>query len=157
MASRQSHKLKILGSIPRLRNQHRGISLMVKREPSKLTSSVRFRYPAPNNSVCSAVWLAHLLWEQRVVGSNPTTPTIYAGVAQLVEHFLAKEDVESSSLFARSRITRPLLMSCKLRQGFFASANGMGAGLLNQLSEGSNPSRGARLSRCSSMDRTILS
>ena len=26
----------------------------------------------------------------------------YAGIAQLVEHFLAKEDVESSSLFARS-------------------------------------------------------
>ena len=27
----------------------------------------------------------------------------YAGIAQLVEHFLAKEDVESSSLFARSK------------------------------------------------------
>ena len=26
-------------------------------------------------SGCSAVWLAHLLWEQRVVSSNPTTPT----------------------------------------------------------------------------------
>ena len=26
-----------------------------------------------------------------------------AGIAQLVEHFLAKEDVESSSLFARSK------------------------------------------------------
>ena len=29
-------------------------------------------------------------------------PLLFAGVAQLVEHFLAKEDVESSSLFARS-------------------------------------------------------
>ena len=29
-------------------------------------------------------------------------PLQFAGVAQLVEHFLAKEDVESSSLFARS-------------------------------------------------------
>ncbi len=28
---------------------------------------------------------------------------INAGIAQLVEHFLAKEDVESSSLFARSK------------------------------------------------------
>lgn len=23
---------------------------------------------------CSSVWLEHLLWEQRVVGSNPVTP-----------------------------------------------------------------------------------
>ena len=27
-------------------------------------------------SRCSAVWLAHLLWEQGVVGSNPTIETI---------------------------------------------------------------------------------
>ena len=30
------------------------------------------------------------------------SPPCYAGVAQLVEHHLAKVDVESSSLFARS-------------------------------------------------------
>ncbi len=29
-----------------------------------------------NDSGCSAVRLAHLLWEQGVVGSNPATPTI---------------------------------------------------------------------------------
>ena len=28
------------------------------------------------SSGCSAVRLAHLLWEQGVVGSNPATPTI---------------------------------------------------------------------------------
>ena len=28
----------------------------------------------------SAVWLAHLLWEQRVEGSNPSVPTIYMGI-----------------------------------------------------------------------------
>ncbi len=27
----------------------------------------------------SAVWLAHLLWEQRVGGSNPSCPTILSG------------------------------------------------------------------------------
>ena len=30
-------------------------------------------------------------------------PSLYAGVAQLVEHFLAKEDVASSSLVTRFR------------------------------------------------------
>ena len=32
----------------------------------------------PTTSECGAVWLAHLLWEQGVVGSNPTTPTIWS-------------------------------------------------------------------------------
>ncbi len=38
-------------------------------------------------SECSAAWLAHLVWDQGVEGSNPFTPTIYCimvGVAQLV-------------------------------------------------------------------------
>ena len=30
----------------------------------------------PIRTGCSAVRLAHLLWEQGVVGSNPATPTI---------------------------------------------------------------------------------
>ena len=38
-----------------------------------------------NESGRSAVWLAHLLWEQGVEGSNPFAPTIEtgAGIAQL--------------------------------------------------------------------------
>ena len=35
-------------------------------------------------SGCSAVWLAHLVWDQGVGGSNPLIPTILVGVAQLV-------------------------------------------------------------------------
>ena len=34
-----------------------------------------------NSSGCSAVRLAYLLWEQGVVGSNPTTPTTVSLVA----------------------------------------------------------------------------
>ena len=28
-------------------------------------------------SGCGAVWLARLIWDQEVAGSNPVTPTIY--------------------------------------------------------------------------------
>ena len=35
-----------------------------------------FSYSFSGNS---AVWLAHLLWEQRVGGSNPSCPTISSG------------------------------------------------------------------------------
>ena len=46
-----------------------------------------------DNSECSAAWLAHLVWDQGVEGSNPFTPTIrilknindfMVGLAQLV-------------------------------------------------------------------------
>ena len=33
------------------------------------------KYSNQSDSGCSAVRLAHLLWEQGVVGSNPATPT----------------------------------------------------------------------------------
>ena len=35
------------------------------------------RFSEVKYSGCSAVRLAHLLWEQGVVGSNPATPAIY--------------------------------------------------------------------------------
>jgi len=49
-------------------------------------------------------------------------PLQFAGVAQLVEHFLAKEDVESSSLFARSILENPL----RVRGFFVGQARGEG-------------------------------
>ena len=54
---------------------------MVKQQISNLRSRVRFSYPAPHNfSECGAVWLAHLVWDQGVQGSNPCTPTILEGL-----------------------------------------------------------------------------
>ena len=50
----------------------------------------------------SSTAVVQLTVNQLVVGSIPASGAIYAGVIQLVECFLAKEDVESSSLFARS-------------------------------------------------------
>ena len=38
-------------------------------------ASLLKRNPIINVAGCSAVRLAHLLWEQGVVGSNPATPT----------------------------------------------------------------------------------
>ena len=56
----------------------------------------------------------------------PQGTKFYAGVAQLVEHFLAKEDVESSNLFARSKLCGPSLSGLKQR-------------LLQPVDAGSNP------------------
>ena len=39
----------------------------------------------PPSSGCSAVRLAHLLWEQGVVGSNPATPTTKGKMVVLVK------------------------------------------------------------------------
>jgi len=46
--------------------------------------------------------VAHLLWEQRVAGSNPASPTKIqnAGVAQSVEQLTCNEKVEGSIPFS---------------------------------------------------------
>ncbi len=33
---------------------------------------------------CGAAWLARLIWDQEVAGSNPVTPIVMVGMAQLV-------------------------------------------------------------------------
>ncbi len=44
-----------------------------------------FNEVGTHTSGCSAVWLAHLVWDQGAEGSNPFTPTIYVvSVAQSV-------------------------------------------------------------------------
>ena len=63
--------------------------LYIKKESLSLH---RFWKELPYKTGCSAVRLAHLLWEQGVVGSNPATPTkkkevlfflqVFRGVAQ---------------------------------------------------------------------------
>ena len=44
------------------------------------------RFSEVKYSGCSAVRLAHLLWEQGVVGSNPATPTIIKPL--IIRHLL---------------------------------------------------------------------
>jgi hypothetical protein len=44
-----------------------------------------------------------VLCKHQVAGSSPVASTkYYAGIAQLVEHYLAKVDVEGSNPFSRS-------------------------------------------------------
>lgn len=50
-------------------------------------------------------WQKYLLTD---AGPGLVLAPCFAGVAQLVEHHLAKVDVESSSLFARSIFEKPL-------------------------------------------------
>ena len=47
---------------------------------------------------------AHLLWEQGAGGSNPLTPTFFAGIAQLVEHQPSKLVVAGSRPVSRSNV-----------------------------------------------------
>ena len=46
----------------------------------------------------------HLPYKQRVIGSSPIAPTIFARVAQLVERYLAKVNVAGSSPVSRSTL-----------------------------------------------------
>ena len=50
-------------------------------------------------------WYTHFLWKKAYVGSSPTSSTIFAEVAQLVEHDLAKVRVAGSNPVFRSRMS----------------------------------------------------
>ena len=49
------------------------------------------RFSEVKYSGCSAVRLAHLLWEQGVVGSNPATPTLTNKLLKINNLFLYME------------------------------------------------------------------
>ncbi len=70
-----------------------------------MLSLCRFR---KNTSGCSAVRLAHLLWEQGVVGSNPATPTKGKGIeTQCVSAFNAfLYEINTVTRAGRSRRSR---------------------------------------------------
>ncbi len=52
---------------------------MVEPQPSKLVVRVRFSSPAPTNFIPGSIAQLgeHLPYKQRVIGSNPITPTIF--------------------------------------------------------------------------------
>lgn len=52
--------------------------------PPPLARLVRSQDTPPILSRCSAVWLAHLLWEQGVQGSNPCTETNFSPTSTMV-------------------------------------------------------------------------
>ncbi len=59
---------------------------------------------------CSAAWLARMVWDHEVGGSNPPTPT-NLNIANF-----------AGSLFARSPRSRLPVRSRKAKEGFFAAA-----------------------------------
>ena len=68
------------------------------------------------HSGCSAVRLAHLLWEQGVVGSNPATPTKYKGnllESGVLDEWLSQRSAKPSTAV---RIRQTPLVNAGLRE-----------------------------------------
>ena len=55
-------------------------------------------------TVCGVAWLTSLIWSQVSVGSNPTTQTNFAGIAQMVEQLICNHQVPSSILGAGTNL-----------------------------------------------------
>ena len=58
---------------------HEIIKLYDMRPPQRQQAVAEQLQEATQNTGCSAVRLAHLLWEQGVTGSNPVIPTTGGG------------------------------------------------------------------------------
>jgi hypothetical protein len=55
---------------------------------------------------CSAAWLARLLWEQEVAGSNPAIPTIFRICYRLLEAILVASICRRTSAVVAQRLRK---------------------------------------------------
>ena len=74
LVEQQTLNLKVVGSIPT--GSTNGVGSLIGKALDCGSSKCEFDSHLTPNTRCSVVRLTHLLWEQGIVGSNPTISTI---------------------------------------------------------------------------------